>query len=108
MIKINGKDYELIPVETDSSNWSPFGSDGPFAGDIITRRYKCPLCGKGLYVHVEEDTPGDRDSYSYLDCKNCDPDRIIYVNDDFNSWDLRKRTEEEIQNIMRIRKKYGI
>lgn len=104
-IKIDGKEYGLIPLEEETERWEPFGATGMFAGTISTRKYKCPLCGKGIYVHVDEDTPGDRDHYSYLECENCDPERVLYHSAIMNSWDLEKNTPEEIEYIRAMRKK---
>ena len=102
-IIIDNKEYELKKADTEVVDWEPFGKNGMFAGEIRTEKYICPLCGKGYFIHVDEDTPGDRDHYSYLDCEECDPDRLIYTNTSNSSWDLRKRTSEEIEDIKRIR-----
>lgn len=89
-IKIDGKEYILIPIKKEEMKWEPFGPKGMFAGTIYTEEYKCPLCGKGKYVHVDEDTPGDRDHYSYLACENCNPGGKLYRNTGLSSWDLKK------------------
>lgn len=104
-IKIDGKEYTLIPIKEKEEKWEPFGPTGMFAGTISTKKYKCPLCGKGMYVHVDEDTPGDRDHYSYLECENCDPEQVLYSNTGVSSWDLKKNTPEEIKRIKEMRDK---
>ena len=105
IIKIDGKEYGLIPLEEGTGKWEPFGATGMFAGTITTRKYKCPLCGKGEYVHVDEDTPGDRDHYSYLNCENCDPERVLYHSAIIDSWNLEKNSPEEIEHIRAMREK---
>lgn len=101
-IKIDGKEYELERVDETIEEWD----NDCYSGEIITIKYKCPLCGKGLYIHVDEDIPGDRDHYSYLDCENCDPDREIYDNPFESSWDLVKRTKEQIEELRKFRAKF--
>lgn len=105
-IKIDDKEYTLIPLKRDEQKWEPFGPGGAFAGTISTQKYKCPLCGKGMYVHVDENTPGDRDSYSYLECENCDPEQVLYSNAGLSSWDLKTNTPEEVAYIKELRSMY--
>lgn len=102
-VMIDNKEYELTEVDTKATDWEPFGKNGMFAGEIIMKKYKCPLCNRGYFVHVDENTPGDRDHYSYLDCKKCDPDGLLYTNTYNSSWDLRKRTQEEIEDVKKYR-----
>lgn len=83
-IMIDDKEYELEFIDRKSRSWC-------CGGEIITSYYKCPLCGQGLLIHVNEDTPGDRGSFLYLECDNCDPEHL-YERDYMNcsSWSLKK------------------
>ena len=91
---IDNKEYELTFVSSENYD------------DEYRAKYICPLCGKGYFIHVDEETPGFRDHYSYLNCDNCDPNELIYTNSD-NSWNLRKRTPKEIEHIKARRAKYA-
>lgn len=104
-IKIDGKEYELSErIDYDVQPWYGFCE-----GEIITQTYRCPLCGEGKYVHVDEDTPGDRDHFCWLDCEKCNPDHLKYTNSGIlSSWDLRSMSDEEVKEKLRLRAEWDL
>ena len=75
---IDGKPYDLEFVSYSCKPWNcGFGGD-LFNGDIEETVYKCPLCGEGKLVRVDENTPGDRDHWAMSRCEKCNPSGLVY------------------------------
>lgn len=100
-MKIDGKEYKLEEINYESHHYPgiDIGEDfNLFEGQINKTYYKCPLCGKGQIIYVDEDTPGDRDHYTIFDCKHCNPNGLVYTPIDsfYAHPDFKKRTPEEV------------
>lgn len=100
-MKIDGKEYKLEEINHESHHYPgvDIGEDfNLFEGEIYKTYYKCPLCGKGQIIYVDEDTPGDRDHYTIFKCEHCNPGGLVYTPVDslYAHPDFRKRTPEEV------------
>lgn len=88
---IDGKPYDLELVSYSCKPW-----DGDLGGDIEETVYKCPLCGEGKLVRVDENTPGDRDHWAAIRCEKCNPGGLVYKTKSGYVMDFITRTPLEI------------